>query len=144
MDLEDPVVAYVAENNIEAAFLADMLVDGGVRAHAQADESVVGLWAFGKLPQVHKPRIWIARQDQERAAPLLSTFERQKVARSKHKPVAGDETLDVVCEECAKVSVFPRKLEGTVQECRNCRAHVDVGDFDWPYDAPEGADVAEP
>lgn len=137
MNLVDPVVAYIADNNYEASQVAHLLCTSDVEAFVDEDHSFVGLWAFGRLPQVHKPQVWIAKKDSQRAAELLREFDRQKEVRSKKQPTGYCGDIEVVCEECGKTSTFNIKLNGTVQECRHCRGHVDVGEFEWPYDDPE-------
>ena len=141
MDLKAPLVAYIAESDIEASQVAQLLVENDVPAHAEEDVSVVGLWAFGKLSQIHKPRVWIATADKDRAFGLLSDYEREKVSRTQKSRAGDADSIAVACEDCGKSTDFPARFIGTVQECRHCRAHVDVGEFDWPYDDPETAET---
>ncbi|TWT43239.1 hypothetical protein [Botrimarina hoheduenensis] len=143
MEIDDPIVAFIGESNLEAIQVAQMLIDQGLSAHAEADESVVGLWAFGKLPQIHQPRVWIGKKDQEEARDILATYEQKKRERRKNAMAAGDATVEALCEECGKSSTYPSKFSGTVQECRHCRANLDVGEFDWPYDDPEAIESAD-
>ncbi len=130
MPLADPVAVYNAENNVEAHFLCGLLIDLGVEAHVTEDVSVVGLALFGPLPEIHKPQVWIDRKDLERAKAVLEGYERRLGDRQGVTNRSPDSPIEVVCEECGKVSVFPAEMWGTVQECPHCGEFMDVGDDD--------------
>ena len=130
MAIPNPVAAYNAENNAEAHLLCNYLEENGIEAHATFDESVVGLWAFGSLPEIHKPQVWIDKSNVEAAASLLAEYEH---ARSQRRLKASSQqdaegTVDVICEDCGKTTLFPASKNGTVQDCSHCGAYVDVGD----------------
>ena len=40
MELDHPIVAYIAENNVEASQVAHMLCLNEIEAHAEEDDSV--------------------------------------------------------------------------------------------------------
>ena len=65
MALHDPVAVYNAANNVEAHLVRNALLTSGVEAHVTEDVSQVGTWAFGLLPEIHKPQVWVERQDIE-------------------------------------------------------------------------------
>ncbi len=131
MSLQDPVAVYNAGTNVEAHLVARMLDEAGVAAAAVEDASVVGLWAFGLLPQIHKPQVWVERADLARAVALLKQYERDLIAKQR---VATDgEPIAVTCEDCGEVSHFPAQHKGSVQECSHCHAYVDVDD-ELPFD----------
>jgi len=131
MAITNPIAAYNAANNAEAQLLCNYLEQNGVEAHATFDESVVGLWTFGILPEIHKPQVWIDKSNVEAAASMLAQYERERSRRRPaHKGSQDPSTssIDVICEECGKTSTFAASMNGTVQDCKLCGAYVDVGD----------------
>ncbi|MFZ5829421.1 MAG: putative signal transducing protein [Planctomycetota bacterium] len=141
MALEDPVAAYNAENNMEALLVQRYLESEGLETHVTEDNSPVGCWMFGTLPEIHKPQVWISRRDVDRAAALLTEYERRKAAHDAERAARATSKIEVHCEECGKTSEFAGSLEGSVQNCPHCNAYVDVGEFDWPDD--EVADASD-
>jgi hypothetical protein len=147
MPLRDPVALYTAANNVEAHLICEALHNAGIDAHAVEDVSQVGTWMFGLVPQIHKPQVWVERADVEVAKPILAEYERRaKITRDANDAKRGSpDTIEVVCEECGKSSRFPIEQEGTVQDCRHCRAYIDVEeaspDEDWGK--PEDDDDAQ-
>jgi len=143
MALSDPVAAYNAANNMEANYVRDALVAAGIEAFTTEDHSVVGIWVGGLVPEIHKPQVWIERADTERAKPVLDEYER-RAAELRATQVARDEAADaieVVCEECGARSPFPAAQKGSVQQCPQCGAFLDVGD--QPEDWDDGEPVEE-
>lgn len=143
MTLRDPVAAYNAQNNVEAHLIRNLLETNGVPAFVTEDVSVVGLWAMGTLPEIHKPQVWIERCDADRAKPLLDDFEKQESERRKN--LAATKSLEsgkieVICDECGTTNSYPSTLDGSIQECRKCRSYLDVGDNnftdEWQHDEP--------
>ena len=67
MALQHPLVVYNAADHVEAHLLCNALVDAGIDAYVIDDVSQVGTSAFGLLPEIHKPQIWVERGDVERA-----------------------------------------------------------------------------
>ena len=135
MNFRDPVTVYNAESNIEAHLICNVLESSGISAYVSEDVSVVGLWAMGTLPEIHKPQIWIERADIERARPILDDYEQQAALRRQTNEATINGTdgviIEVICEECGKKSDFPASQDGTIQECPACRAYVDVGDNEF-------------
>lgn len=136
MTLEDPITAYNAESNMDALWAQQYLENEGIEAHVIEDHSMVGHWMFGNLPEIHKPQVWVSRQDAEEAGRLLAIYEQRKIDRDAGQAAKEVEPLEVVCEECERSSTFAGSLNGTVQDCPHCGAYVDVGEFDWPEDGP--------
>ncbi|MFO0792003.1 MAG: DUF2007 domain-containing protein [Pirellulales bacterium] len=142
MALRDPIAAYNAANNLEASIASEMLNAAGVEAHAVEDGSLVGYWAFGVLPEIHKPQVWIERADADKAKPLLEKFERDRAA-NKNAAETG-EPISVVCEDCGKQAEFPASRLGAIETCPHCGAYVDVGDptFEgWEESAEDEAEA---
>lgn len=133
MPLRDPFAAYDAGDNLEAHLVCGLLRDAGIEATVVEDVSQAGVSAWGLLAGIHKPQVWIERDEIERARPVLTEYERRNAdRRAAERAAAGrsggeeDWPIDVPCEECGTRSEFPAALRGTVQSCPRCRAFVDV------------------
>ncbi len=129
MDFKQPVVAYTASGNIEAHLIVEMLHNNGISALAVEDQSGASLWAFGRISQFHKPKIWIDKPTEEKARELLQQYEENN--RKRNDPDKESREIIAVCEQCGKSSTFPGKLDGTTQNCPHCEAYIDVGELDW-------------
>jgi hypothetical protein len=142
MSLHDPVAVYVAGSNLEAVQLGEILISAGIEAAAVADESLAGMWMFGYLPQIHRPKVWVERSQQRQAEEVIAEFERSRAAKSDVHEGGG--LIAVVCEECGVASSFPATLSGSLQYCPQCRAYVDVGEpvayEDWESDDEQPRD----
>lgn len=148
MPLKEPIVAYNATHNVEAELVRNALVAAGIEAHFTEDLMSLGLFAFGPIPEIHRPQVWIERADSEKAGPILAEFER-RAAELRGTPTptaeASSARVEQECEECGKMLSFPAGQKGSVQECMYCGAYVDVGDADAEEDwgADEESDAAE-
>jgi hypothetical protein len=140
MALRNPVAIYNAANNAEVYLVQDALAAAGIEAYITEDNSAMGLWALGMLPGIHKPQVWVERDDVERAKPILEEFERRKAElnTTETKGIAPD--VRAHCEECDKYSFFPAAQVDSVQQCPHCGGFVDVGDErqDEEWEAAEG------
>lgn len=135
MELKDPFPAYNAESNVEAMLVQQFLESNGVDAYAVEDRSGVNLWAWGGgLAEVHKPQVWVSREDEQRVAALLTEYEQNKSERDVQRKEDEAKTIEAVCESCGQTSYFPGSLNGTTQNCSHCDGFVDVGTYDWPYE----------
>jgi hypothetical protein len=143
MPLQDPVAVYNAESNVEAIQVCNALVAEGIEAHVTEDDSAVGLSIYGRLAEIHKPQVWVAREDVERARPVLIDFER-RAAELRAGAVGKGEPIEVVCA-CGRTTTFPGTQRGSVQECPACGAFLDVGEPDDSEDwgSPEDEEQAE-
>ncbi len=130
MALREPVAAYNAANNMEAHAVRDILIDSGVEAFVTEDVSVVGGWVGGLVPEIHKPQVWIERANAERAKPILDEYERRLIERrtASSEGATAETTIGVVCEKCNTRTCFPESQRGSVQDCPQCGAYLDVGD----------------
>jgi len=132
MEFKDPVIVYTAATNLEAHVIVNMLHASGISALVVEDQSGASIWEFGTISQFHKPNIWVDKSNLQQAAKLISDFEEKR--RARNIPVKGAGVIHVVCEECGHANVFPSSLDGTTQECSQCRAYVDVGELEWEDD----------
>jgi hypothetical protein len=145
MALRDPVAVYNAANNLEAIFVRDALTAAGVEAYVTEDVSQVGVWAFGFIPEIHKPQVWVDRADVERAKPLLDGYEQRaaELRRGGGEGEADGSPVEAVCEECGQRTSFPAAQRGSVQQCPQCGAYLDVGEEELPFDEEEGEAEAD-
>jgi hypothetical protein len=129
--LRDPVAVYNAATNMEAQFLCNLLCDAGVEAFLTEDISRAGTWFGGLVPEIHKPQVWVERDDVERAVPVLEEYERRTAKRRSADEESG-RPIPAVCEDCGEESRFPANQRGTTQECPHCGAYMDVGGDEHP------------
>lgn len=141
MSLRDPVAVYNAATNMEAGFVRDALVASGIEAFLTEDFSLGGTWIGGFLPEIHKPQVWVERADIDRAKPVLDEFERR--ATELRKRAAAGPAIEVVCEECRRSASFPAAQKGSVQQCPDCGAYIDVGEGEAPEGWEEGESETE-
>jgi hypothetical protein len=132
MELHDPVVVYTAADNAEAAHVCQMLTDAGIEAYFMADDPTTAGTALGLMPQIHKPRVWVDRQDVERAQPLLLEHERRVQERREGRDQREGEPVVVTCDRCGERAAFPPEQRGTVQSCPSCGGYLDVGEEGHP------------
>ena len=144
MSLHDPIAAYNAESNMDAILAQRFLESEGVEAFVTEDNSLVGYWAFGRLPEIHKPQVWVSREDAERVGRLLAEYERRKRDRDAQHPVEPTTMIEVTCEECKQLAKFAGSLLGTVQNCPYCGSYLDVGEPAWPFDEEFGEVDSDP
>jgi hypothetical protein len=130
MGIPNPVAIYTAANNSEAHFLCNYLEQNEIEAYVAEEDSLIGGWMFGLLPQVHKPKVWIDRSNADRVTPLLQEFEslqqKKYAIADADSPNAGP--IAVECEDCGRAASFAANLRGTIQDCPYCGAYVDVGE----------------
>jgi hypothetical protein len=120
MALQNPVAVYNAAANAEAQVVRSLLVDAGIEAFAVDDVSVVGTWALGLIPEIHKPQVWVDRRHVEQARALIEAYE-QRSAEQEH----GD-TVDF-CYECGE------PVDSGVSTCPACGQSLDL-------EVPENSD----
>src|SRR5690348_16294317 len=129
MAISKPVAIYNAENNLEAQLVCAFRDQNGIESHPTFDESMVGYWSFGVLPEIHKPQVWVDEANVDSAKLLIVEYEsEQRRRRSKDSAqTINTGSLDVVCEECGRTTAFPTAKKGTTQDCSHCGAYVDFG-----------------
>jgi len=125
MDLQDPMAVYTAASNIEAHMIVTMLDSEGIPAYAVEDQSGASLWMLGTISQFHRPKVWVGRADADAATQAIEQFEKRQ--RELRAAGTGATEIEVRCEECGAISMFPASQNKTVQDCPKCGAYVDVG-----------------
>lgn len=147
MAFKDPFAAYNAASNLEAHLVCGQLQDAGIDAMVIEDVSTTGLWVGGTVSELHKPQVWIERSDIDRARPILADYEKHRAEHQAGKRADTDANappIEVVCEECGKLSEFPASKKGMVENCPHCHAFVDVEEDDLDEDWGEAPDEENP
>ena len=129
MKLNDPFAAYNAATDHEAQMVRLALMDAGIAAFVIEDQSIVGTWVFGYIPEINKPQVWIERADIDRAKPVLDQFEKRNLQLRMDDADEDDDTaaeIEVQCEECGEYDFYPAVQKGSVQVCWHCKSYVDV------------------
>ncbi len=124
--MRKPIAVYNAATNLEAHAVKGLLTAAGIEAFAVDDVSLAGFSAFGTLPEIHKPQVWIDESDLERARPLLQAYEKSQAERGAAAAEGEAAPIEVVCEDCGQKTAFPASDRGKIRECPKCRNYVDV------------------
>ena len=108
----------------EAEILIAWLDERGVKATI-LDPDSTGVFAFG-VTDPEGVEVYAADEETAGAAKALLAEhdeERDEAASPEAEPAA---LIEVKCEECGQLNSFESDLGGTVQECSDCGAYVDV------------------
>lgn len=144
MELKEPVVVYTAASNLQAHEIAERLLEVSIPAHVVEDLEAMAAWVGGLNLVIHKPQVFVSRQDQSRAREIVKAFEDQLRARraadlakiERHQTV-----IFATCERCGEESDFPVVQADSVQRCPHCGAFLDVefdsDNSDWDVGEPE-------
>jgi hypothetical protein len=131
MALSDPVAVYNAATNLEAHVLCELLAASGIEAFVTEDLSPIGASVLGFIPDLHKPQVWVSRNDTDRTRPILEDYEQRSAERraaAESGQVVDGPGIEAACDECGQKSVFPAALRDSVQECPHCGKYMDVSD----------------
>ena len=142
MKLNEPVAIYEAGSNLEAHQLAEVLLAAGVQSQVVEDNGTMGILNGAS----QHPQVWVASADLERANAVVEKFD----AESSNLPSPVNqipvelhaEWIDAKCDKCGTVTRFAPIQKGSVVNCPNCFAFMDVGD-DVDYDDWNVIDQAE-
>jgi hypothetical protein len=104
----------------QADIIVTWLADRGIKAQV-VDRDNPGVLAFG-VTDVEGIAICVEDEETaEKARTLLEQHDKEHAAQAE---IEGQ--VELTCEECGAVSTFPASQRGTVQECSECGAYVDV------------------
>lgn len=107
MAIDNPVVVFVAETNIEAHVIANLLKDSGIDAHAVEDNSPAGMYSLGTLDQIHRPKVF--------ASPVQFDEVREVIARYQASSQSSEhETPSPCCYFCGAA------CEPSAARCTSC------------------------
>jgi len=105
----DILVAWLAERDIKATI---------------TDRDNPGAFAFG-VTDTEGIEVFVANEEiARRAKELLAEHDREHA--TEHGAESAETAVEVTCEECKCACSFPADQRGTVQECPECGAYVDV------------------
>ena len=132
MELHDPVAIYTAASDLEAYEIVELLQGAEIPAQVIEDMNLLD----GLNPPVHAAKVWVASADLERATAVTRGYEARVQQRDLAHHVAVDlnsEWIDARCDKCGTVTRYAPIQKGTVENCPNCYAFMDIGndvDFD--------------
>jgi len=143
MYYRDPKCVHVDDNLARANLIVGYLGSHGIPAEVM-DEMTLGgfegLVSFlpAKL-SLRGVEVWVKNPaDADRARQLLAEQQAEIAAKANRTG-----TVQAVCEECGTTATFPASAQGTIQDCPNCGAMLDVPDPDQEWDVGEPADGDE-
>jgi hypothetical protein len=116
MAFQNPVAVYNASSNVEAQLLRSLLAEAGIEAFAIDDVSQAGAWVFGLLPEIHKPQVWVDRENVERAKIFIEDYDRHS------GPEASNPQSPAYCYSCGEA------VEPGVPACPACGNALDWSD----------------
>jgi hypothetical protein len=104
----------------EADIIIAWLSDRGIEARV-VDRDNPGVLAFG-LTDAEGIGICVAdEKEAKKGAALLEEHDKEREARD-----AAVGEVEIECEECGTLLKFPASDRGTVQQCSECEAYVDI------------------
>jgi hypothetical protein len=145
----DPKCVFVADSLGLAEVVATWLRGQEIPAEVMNPNTLGGL--LGLMPYSSTGvsatgiEVWVVDASQAPQATQLLAEQRERFLRPTEQPADAPAQIEAPCEACGKVTVFPGKDAGKVQNCKHCGAYLDVpggDDGDWLAEA-EGAEEAE-
>lgn len=115
MNPDRTVCIYEAASNNDANLLAMFLNDEGIEALAVEDNSAVGLYALGALPGIHRPKVFVHRDNAQVALEMVERFE-------KKEPVSGKISESLFCYHCGT------ECKPETEVCADCGQILDQDD----------------
>jgi hypothetical protein len=104
----------------EADIIVTWLAGRGVEAQV-VDRANPGVLAFG-ITDTEGIAICVADEETaEKAQALLEEHDRERADQAE-----GKGQVETTCEECGALNRFSLQQRGTVQECSECGAYIDV------------------
>ena len=118
-----PICIRRAATLEEAEILVAWLAERDIKATI-TDRDNPGAFAFG-VTDTEGIEVFVADEESARQAKqLLAEHDRERAARQETDDAGGE--VEVTCEECQCACSFPAAQRGSVQECPECGAYVDV------------------
>ncbi|UCE59922.1 MAG: DUF2007 domain-containing protein [Phycisphaerales bacterium] len=119
---DEPVMIRRTNTVEEADIIVAWLDEQGIEATVYDHENP-GVIAFG-VTDTEGIEIFVADAEiAERAKELLEEHDR---LHAEEAAVTSGETVQVQCEECGHLNSYSDELRGSVQECAECDAYVDI------------------
>ena len=134
----DPKCVFVANDFGQADVVAGWLQEHGIDAEVM-NQATMGGMVSPLFIGATGIEVWVVDSAQAATAiQLLGEHAVSQLAKERTGP-----PLKVVCTECGKVSTFPTKQQGTVQECPHCAAYLDVEPEDEAEERQTSSELAE-
>ena len=135
------VEIHRAKNGAQAHLFVMALEEAGIKAEIQGTVFHPAAATAANLISASAswwdaPRILVFAEDAERAKRLLLEWESRE--RKEAQEAEASPPIKAVCEECGSSSSFPAAQRGSVQECPQCGAFLDVGDEELTDDGEWG------
>ncbi len=122
------VEVYLAKNGLQAHLFVKALEEAGIKAEIRGKFFHPATEA-AENPLIDPPGILVFVEDAERAKRLF--FELEAGERKEAQEPEVGLPIEVVCEDCGSRTVFPPAQWGSVQNCSQCWAYVDVGEEEF-------------
>lgn len=139
MSTRAPSCVLITDNRLAADLVAAMLNNNGIMAeiktHMKESDGLV-LTPFANSNMSDHLEIHVADLEQVQEAEELIAANEELVAQTAEKLSAPPpEDVIVACEACGKSTLFAGALQGSVQDCPECGAYMDIPggeeEFDW-------------
>ncbi len=118
----EPVMIKRTNTAEEADIIVAWLAEQGIEATVH-DHDNPGVIAFG-VTDTEGIEIFVA--DPEIATRAMELLEEHDQVLGGDIPADSGEMVEVQCEECGHSNSYPVDLRGSVQECAECDAFVDI------------------
>jgi hypothetical protein len=120
---QDPICIRRTASLEEAEILIAWLDERGVQAMV-LDPDSTGVFAFG-VTDTEGVEVYVADEETaEQAKALLAEHDKEREESAAE--VSEAPPIEVECEECGQINSFEPDQAGTVQECVECGAYIDV------------------
>jgi hypothetical protein len=131
MIYRDPKCVYVANNLGVAETTVVFLGQNGIPAQVMNPMTLGGLvgltWLSPTGVSSYGIEVWVDNPAQaDRAKELLQAQADFKSSKVEQADRSGD--ITALCDDCGKPSTFPGSQRGSVQNCPQCGAYMDVVD----------------
>lgn len=107
MAIDKPTAVFVAETNVEAHVIANLLCGSGIEAHAVEDVSPAGMYSLGTLDEIHRPRVFVSSEQVGAAREFIARYQTRSQS-------AIDASRHHCCYFCGAA------CESDVAECPSC------------------------
>lgn len=75
MAIDNPIAVFLAETNVEAHVIANLLSHSGIEAHAVEDVSPAGMYSLGTLDDIHRPKVFVSSAQVDAARALIARYQ---------------------------------------------------------------------
>jgi hypothetical protein len=120
MAIHNPVAVFVAETNVEAHVVANLLSDSGIGAYAVEDVSPAGMFTLGTLDEIHRPKVFVSSEQREAAREVIARYQTNAQSSVHASPSSCCYFCGAACEpDAAKCPSCGQFLDDGDEEMRN-------------------------